>query len=393
VVEFQPLVPARLSVAIVTGSAKLACVWIFGAVTVDALPAEVLCRQRRRVTDVAVDLRMRTLKLESRLTRMVVRDLVPGVIAVALLAASSETRSVGVVRAVAPHAGHRQLALIVTAAMTGRAGQLCMTPEQREAAVARMIEARTGPGAGVVTARAVIATRASMRIVRGMTPDAGLRCARVPAADVTGIAAQLRMRAGELKVRAGMIEPRARPGIRTVAGSAIRRHLPPMHVVGAMTVAAACRRLAPGLASGMTARAGERTVSAAQGKLREAMIELRRQHADDVSTQPVVLRMACAAFAGTSAWHAPVIAAMRLKIGADILVAGHAQRALPRTIGAVVAGGTAPFQLRMRGREHAGLEQRLDRCRVCPIGGKKRSHSHQQDASQAIPDPSIHSGQ
>jgi hypothetical protein len=126
----------------------------------------------------------------------------------------------------------------------------------------------------------------------------------------------------------------------------------------------------------VAAVAGQRAVRTSQRKVSAFVIEGRGVQAHDVGLAALVLGMAAGALADAGIGHAAVIALVTLQVGGDFLVAVDAQRALARTVGAIVAIAAGVFELGVRLGNLAGHEQALDRGAMSDRCGNERCCQH-----------------
>jgi hypothetical protein len=200
-IELKLAPPSLLSVALLACLAKLAGMWIFGAMTVHAALAELLRRRNGAVAGVTIELGVRALQVEVVPACVIQTRYAPPFIVVAVAAFRAEAGRVRVVGTVAAIAVLRNFFLVVAAAMTGGAADPVMRAEQIEAGFLEVIEFRGFPFLGGMAFRAGIAACAAMLIVGSVTTDAALRSLFVDTADVAGVASQAAMRAAQAKVR------------------------------------------------------------------------------------------------------------------------------------------------------------------------------------------------
>ena len=155
-------------------------------------------------------------------------------VVVAVLAFRAEARGMGIIGLMAAVAVLRNLVLVIAAAMAGETVDLRVHAQEVIAGFLQMIVFRGLPLLGHVALCAILAARAAMLIVGGMTAIAALRHRLVAAADVAGIAGHRQVRAGQLEFRLVVIELSASPAQRAVALAAFLLELPAVHVIGFM---------------------------------------------------------------------------------------------------------------------------------------------------------------
>jgi hypothetical protein len=103
---------------------------------------------------------------------MIEADFCPIVIRVTTRAIRTVVPLVFIVIEVATHAIHLQLIAEWVVAMTRVTAQVGVATQQVEVGIAKMVEARVGPGLFVVAIATLFAASAFVNIIRGMTPVA-----------------------------------------------------------------------------------------------------------------------------------------------------------------------------------------------------------------------------
>lgn len=348
VIEFQPGAPCLLRVALVAGLAELASMRILGAMTIDALLAQFLRRSHGTVAGMAIELGVNALQGEVVARSVIQIRYAPLVIVVAIAAFRAEASGVRVVGPMAAVAILGNFVLVVAAAMAGGAIDLIVRAEQLEAGFFEVIVFRRFPFLGGMAFGAGIAACAAMLIVGRVAADAALGRLFIGTPDVTGVASQAAVRAGQPKWRFVVIEFGGSPAERSMALGTGLGELPVMHIIGLVTADARRRGLAKCFALCMTGRAIERRVRARQLELGQPMIELRTIELHDIRRAAFVFGMAGAALADAGILHASVKPFLLLHIGGYILMAVQAQCRLRPRVRAVMAIGAAGFLLDMR---------------------------------------------
>ena len=244
VIESQTGGPRLLAVALVARLAELAAMRILGAMTIDALLAQFLCRCHGAVAGMAVELGVHALQGEIVACRVIQIRYAPLLIVVAIAAFRAEAGGVRVVGTMAAVAILGNLVLIIAAAMTGAAVDPVVHAEQLEAGFLEMIVFRRFPFLGGMTFGARIAAGAAMLIVGCMAADAGLRSLFVGPADVAGVACNAAVGAGQPKLPLVVVEFRVSPAERAMALGARLRELSVMRILGLVTADAGLRGLA-----------------------------------------------------------------------------------------------------------------------------------------------------
>ncbi len=134
-----------------------------------------------------------------------------------------------------------------------------------------------------------------------------------------------------------VVEASARPGGRLVTVGARGAKLAAVRVVGLVAVDAAGRSLAKFPARFVAGVAASRRMRAGQREVGLGMVERRPGEPDDVRVAALVLGVAGLALRRVDIGQAAVKTSVRADVGRDVLVAGHAKRALAAAVGAIVA--------------------------------------------------------
>ena len=359
VVECQIGAPCPLAMAGLASGLELAAVRVCAAMATGAVPGELLARNGRGVTGVAIDLGVCAEQRKLVSPGMIIVDYAPAFVIVTVAALRTEARGVCVIRAVTAGAVLWNLILVIAAAMAGDAVDPIVHPLELIARLFQMIKLRSLPFLGHVALAALIAARSTMLVVSRMTTGTSLGSLQIPSADMAGIACDSGMSAGQFEVRLVMVKFPAAPTRGAMTFAAGLRELPAVHIVGLVAADAACGSLAPRLTLLVTTVAVERSMRAVQREVGEFVVELSATQLNDVSLASLVLRMARAALADAGIGHKAVIALVQPHIGSDILVAIQAQRGLRSRIGTVVAVGAVLLLLDMCLRQFAGHQQRF----------------------------------
>lgn len=196
---------------------------------------ELLLFHHSRVAGLAVEAGMRALQWEGRvLERGGTPDLVP----VTALAGRTHPAEMAVVGLVAAAAGLRNRVVHVAAAVTVGAAQVRVAAEERETGLTVVIELLRAPLGRGVTAAAIGALAAFVRIIRCMTADAGLGNSLVAFAGMAGGTGGFRMFVGQRETGRGMVEVSLSPGPGLVTAAAIDSQGLAMGVILLVTAAA-----------------------------------------------------------------------------------------------------------------------------------------------------------
>ena len=353
--------PGFLAMAAIAAAREPAAVRILAAMTADAVEGELLLGCDSGMADVTLDAGVRAHERELVPSGVVVARHAPALVIMAVFAFGPETPGVRVIRRMATVAVLGNLVLVAAAAVTGEAIQIRVHAEQGVARFPKVVELRRLPFLGDVAFGTVLPARPAVRIVRRVAPDAGLGRRLVAAADMTGVAAQTRMRAREPEFCSIVIEAAAGPGHRTVAVATRLGELAAMDVVCLVAGGAARGRFAPCGPGRVAGGAAERCMSAFERKIREPVVELGPAEPDDVGVASLVFRVTGAAFAAARIRHAAVKSQPLPQIRGDVLVAAHAQCRLGARIGAVVTVRAGFLELFVRARHFSRHQQRFDR--------------------------------
>ena len=165
---------------------------------------------------------------------MIVDNRMPFVVIVTILALRSEAARVRVVGSVTTVAILGDFVLVVAAAMASEAVDVGMHAKQCITGLLQVIVLGSLPFLGGVAFGAVRTAGTAVFIVGGMAADAALRCHLVAPADVTGIAGDRQVRAGQTEFSFVVIEFAARPAQGAVAFAAGLRELTAVHIVRLM---------------------------------------------------------------------------------------------------------------------------------------------------------------
>lgn len=190
------------------------------------------------MTRVAIELRVRAAQFVFGAQRVIVANLGPLLVTMAILAFFAKTRPMRILGTVATDTAAWQLVVKLAASMAGRTGQSRMATEQRKAGYLGVIEFRVAPTALGMTLTAVVAALAAMDIVGRVASGAGLGRAVVLAANVAGIAAHRAVRFDQAKIGLVVIELGGTPCGIVVAGAAVAIELPAMQIIRFVTVRA-----------------------------------------------------------------------------------------------------------------------------------------------------------
>jgi hypothetical protein len=212
-----------------------------------------------------------------------------------------------------------------------------MRAEQCEASLLRVIEARGFPGNLRVTVCAFRATRTAMRIVGRVAIDANHRRAAIFAADVARIAAHFFMRIAQWEFRLYVIETRASPSDRRVAGLALNAELAAVQVIRAVAATAGFRRCAKRSTALVAAIAHDSTMGALERKIRLLVREGFAIELNDVALSALMLGMASLALCVRSVPHAAVQTRLVDDVRSRVVVAIEAKRRLAGAVSPVVA--------------------------------------------------------
>mgnify|MGYP007068605524 CR=1 FL=1 len=194
---------------------------------------------------------------------------------VAAAACGSKLAGMNIIRPMAGCALHRELELVGWGSVAGFAAHGCMRALQGKPSHLVMVETGELPPALLVATRAVVPISALVRIVGGMTSDAGrrglLRLRRLLVASTTG---RRPVRAAKREARHRIVvEADLLPTGRGVTGGAVGAVLALVHVIGGVAAAARPHRMLPDIARAMTARATGCRMGPQQGKARTGMVE------------------------------------------------------------------------------------------------------------------------
>lgn len=158
-----------------------------------------------------------------------------------------------------------------------------------------------------------------------------------------------------------MIELAAAPVARRVTARALLAELPGMNVIATMTGGAAGGGLAPRLGILVTAIATENAVRALEREIGLPMIELPPVQAHNVGVAAQMFAVTGRALTRAGVRHQPMIAAVLVQVGGDVLMTRQAQLVLARPVAAIVACPALLFGFCVPGNDLTRLEQRLDR--------------------------------
>jgi len=375
VIEGDVGAPLLHAVALRAVGSESARVHVAGAVTCDAVRAELLLRNHGRVARVAVELRMPTHQLEMSVPGMVEAGRLPGIGSVALVAGVTEAASVSVCRTMAAGTVPGQWILEIGRRVTGLAVQVGVPADQWEARFLRMIEARRLPARGTVTACAVGPATAAMDVVGRMTGRALRRCSLVTIARMACRAGRQRVLVAQREAGPAVIESCASPAGRLVAIAAVRAKPALVWLGRTGAVHAARLRFPAFLAAYVAGVAVNRCMSALQFEVGARVIECGPRELHDIGVPPEVFRVAGLALRLVDLRQATVETAPGSDIGTHVLVAVHAQRALARAVRTVMALRAVLLELGVRGTDLPRHQQGLERGGLC-VRAADGSHHH-----------------
>src|SRR5580704_13725706 len=185
--------PSSLAVTGFAPAADLAAMRVFAAVATHTVLGELLSIHRCGVADVTVSLGVRAHQRELGFRCVVISHRLPSVVVMAVVALGTETQRMSVIRLVTAVAVLRNLVLVISTAMAGKAVDVRVYAQQRVAGLLEMIVLRSLPFLRRMALCAVFASRAAVFIVGRVATDAGFRGRLVAARDVARIASHRRM--------------------------------------------------------------------------------------------------------------------------------------------------------------------------------------------------------
>ncbi len=196
------VLPVGLRMALLALLAETASVRLIGPMAAGAVGRELLCLRHAGMTGVAIELRVRSFQRKVEPGCVIEARCFPGVVAVAVGALGPEPPHVPIVGFVAAVAVLRDGILEVAGAMAFLAADACVTSEQGEAGLPRVIELLRRPVSRRVAVAALRPLAAPVDIVRHVAADARLRRALVALTRMAGCAGGLTMlvREGELRL-------------------------------------------------------------------------------------------------------------------------------------------------------------------------------------------------
>lgn len=177
---------------------------------------------------------------------------------------------------------------------------------------------------------------------------------------------------GERKAGLVMIEVRLLPGFRVMTRGALRPERTTMRVILAVAIDAGGRSPAVGNIRAVTTSTRQCQVGIAQDEVGQIVCETRLVQSGDVGVTPVVFDVATPTLTGTCREHATVIAGLAANILRDVLVTVQAERGLPLTVGAIVAGSTILFDAGVGLGERSGHDQCLEGGGAGPLDCQQR---------------------
>lgn len=157
--------PSGLSVAGFATTGELRRVRIGGPVATRAVSRQLLGCDRRRMAGLTVDFGVHADECKLGALCMIVGDRLPPAVAVAVIAAGTQTGRVCVIRTMATIAVFRNEFLVIAAAVTGETVKIGMRSQQRIAGLLQVIVLCVLPLRGVVALGALAAALAAVHVV------------------------------------------------------------------------------------------------------------------------------------------------------------------------------------------------------------------------------------
>jgi hypothetical protein len=357
VIERDGCLPALRRMTLLALCAELACMHVTRTVAARAFRWQLLSSHYGGVTGMAFHLLVAAGELPMPVACMIECRGFPLVIAVTLLASGSEPAGMRVLPLVAAEAVLGDFLLQVAAAVTVLAVDARVGSLERETGFLEMVEFRGLPSGGRVASAALVATLATMHVIRCVAGNTLLRCALVAVAEVTTHARHIDVLVAQWIGSLVMIEARAVPRHGIVARTAVPPEpaLVRLFMLVAFDAFDGC--LAIRFVGHVATRANDTGVRIPQRKLGAVVIELIRTQLHDIGRASEMLRVTAAALRCPDAGEVPVKAVLRADVGCDLLVAVEAQPCLSVAIATVVTRRALLFEFRVRAGESAGHEQ------------------------------------
>jgi hypothetical protein len=178
--------------------------------------------------------------------------------------------------------------------------------------------------------------------------------------DVAQAALRVGMGSAQREVGGSVVERGAGKAGRFVTVRAVVAEFAPVHVVVAVAVDTAGRRLPMKLARGMALAAGEGLVSSFEREIRARVVEQLRRQSDDVGVPPPVVAVALPALRQRAAVEPTVEAFVFGDVGAHVLVALDASLALETPVDRTMAVAAVALEIGMTGHERPRHQQLLE---------------------------------